>query len=485
MVGGARRFTGHLRVMQHDRMGFLQRVAREVDRVSRLESIGADSIVVNHPEVLHELLVTRAAAFEKPQILRFALRPLAGDGLFTSNGELWRRQRKLMAPLFQPTALRRYVADMVACAERGLARWRDGAVLELARETTRITMSVAGKTLFGADTFSEADEIGAALTVALDWTGRNAPSGSALVHLLARRALLETTRLLTDEPPVLVHRLAAALEGPLFNPGRDGRQLSRAIARLDTYVNKLTSERRQTLARQRGGGPPPPEDLLTHLIRARDENGARMNDKQVRDEVLTLFVAGHETTATALAWSIYCLCRHPEIYAAVEREVDALDGEPTFDHLPRLALTLRVFKEALRLFPPVHSFGRQTYQSLTIDGHLLRPNTVVVVAPWALHRRTDHWPEPERFDPDRFLPAAEERRPRLAWLPFGAGPRTCIGNHFAMIEGQIVLARLLRHARFELLGDEVPEAGATLRPRSGMPVRVHLRRAAAPRATTS
>ena len=219
-------------------------------------------------------------------------------------------------------------------------------------------------------------------------------------------------------------------------------------------------------------------DLLSRLLAARDDEGGRMSDKQVRDEVLTLFVAGHETTATALAWSIHCLCNHPEIAEAVQREADALPGPPTFADLPRLPLALRVFKEALRLYPPVYFFGRQAIEPVTVDGVSLPRDTVVLIAPHALHRRPELYPDPERFDPDRFLPEREAARPKLAWLPFGAGPRVCIGNHFAMMEGQLVLAELLRHARFEAIGVDTPDPGATLRPSSGMKMRVRLRRTA-------
>jgi cytochrome P450 len=265
-----------------------------------------------------------------------------------------------------------------------------------------------------------------------------------------------------------MHDFAQRLEAPIVTPGPEGRRLRRAIARLDEQVQKMIDARR--------ADPHPPEDLLTKLLRASDDEGARMSDKQVRDEVLTLFVAGHETTATALAWAIHCLCRNPAVYEAVEREVDALPDDPTYEDLPRLGLTLRVFKEALRLYPPVHTFGRQSDDASSLDGYALEREAVALICPYALHRRPDVWPDPRRFDPDRFLPEAEAKRPRLAWLPFGAGPRTCIGNHFAMMEGQLVLAKLLRDVRFTPESDEVPEPHATLRPRGGMPMRVKRRR---------
>lgn len=466
MAGGAP-FVGHIADIAEDRLAFVRRVEREIDRMARIETIGT-AVFVNHPEVLQEVLVDKARAFEKSSMTRYALYPLAGEGLFTSRGELWRRQRRLMAPMFHPAQLRAYAADMVACAERVVRDFEDGATIELARETTRITMGVAGKTLFDADTFSEADAIGEALTVALEWTSAHSPSFSAIAHLVTARTLRELGERFGSG---LAASASARLERPLLLAGRDGRSLRAAVKLLDDQVQRMIDARRRAEV--------PHADLLSKLLAARDEDdGAGMSDKQVRDEVLTLFVAGHETTATGLAWSVHCLCNHPDVYAAVQREVDALDGDPTFDDLPRLGLTLRVFKEALRLYPPVYFFARQAVEATSIDGYEVPRDTVVLISPHALHRRTDVFVHPERFDPDRFLPDAEARRHKLAWLPFGAGPRVCIGNHFAMMEAELVLAKMLRDVSFEAVGVDAPHPSATLRPARGMKMKVRRRRAA-------
>jgi len=463
MAGGAP-LLGHIPDIAEDRLAFVRRVEREVDRMARIQTIGT-AVFVNHPEVLQEALVDKARSFEKSSMTRYALYPLAGEGLFTSRGELWRRQRRLMAPMFHPAQLRTYAADMVACAERVVAGFEDGATIELARETTRITMGVAGKTLFDADTFSEADAIGEALTVALEWTSAHSPSVSAIAHLVVARTLRELGGRVGSN---LASSAAARLEQPLVLTGRDGRALRSAVKLLDEQVQRMIDARRRAVS--------PHADLLSKLLAARDEDdGTAMSDKQVRDEVLTLFVAGHETTATGLAWSVHCLCNHPDVYAAVQREVDALDGDPTFEDLPRLSLTLRVFKEALRLCPPVYFFARQAIEDTSLDGHDVPRDTVVLISPHALHRRPDVFADPERFDPDRFLSEAEAGRHKLAWLPFGAGPRVCIGNHFAMMEAQLVLAKMLRHASFRAVGVEAPHPSATLRPAHGMKMKVHLR----------
>ena len=472
VVAGARPFIGHLQALRSDRLALLDRMANEVDRVSRMRSLGNfPMIAINHPEVLQELLIERARVFEKSAMVRFALNPLVGEGLFTSRGELWRRQRRLMAPLFQPSKIAGFGADMVACTDRALADWRDGEARTLLRETTRITMSVAGKTLFRADTFGEADEIGRALTIALDFAAANSPSALSLAHIVASR-LFRALAKLAPWASVFA-RIAKRLERPWLVPGRAGRELRESILFLDGTVQKMIDARR-AMPPDDGTG-----DLLSRLLSVRDEEAHDgMTDKQVRDEILTLFVAGHETTATALAWSIYLLCRNPHIYEEVQREVDALGRAPTAEDLPKLALTLRAFKESLRLYPPVYFDGRQAEAQVVLDGVTYPEGTVAMFAPYSLHRRPERWPDPERFDPDRFLPAAEAARSRFDWLPFGIGPRVCIGMGFALMEGQLVLARMLQQARFALVDSEAepPMPSATLRPSRGVPVRITLRK---------
>ena len=456
---------GHLAAMQ-DRMRFVEQMGAEVDRLTRVRSLGRMPLVaVNHPDTIQELLVERHRVFEKSHMVRFGLYPLAGEGLFTSRGDLWKRQRRLMAPLFQPGKLAAFGDDMVACADRTVSSWVSGQECPLLRETTRITMSIAGKTLFQADTFGEADDIGEALTTALDFAADNSPSVLSVSHLLVQSFLRGVAR--RAHVPA-IEAIATRFEQPLFVPGAEGRHLRKAIALLDATVQRMIDSRRASAVSH--------GDLLSRLLEVRDEDdGHRMTDKQVRDEVLTLFVAGHETTATALAWSVYLLGRNPAIYAAAQAEADALGHKPSAADIPRLPLLLRIYKEALRLYPPVYFDGRQASEDTSLDGVACPEGTVAMFAPYILHRRADLWPDPERFDPDRFLPAAEAKRSRYAWLPFGAGPRICIGMGFALMEGQLILARLLQRASFTLLADEVPEPSATLRPKHGVPVRVSLR----------
>ena len=470
LAPGGEGWLGHNAAFRKDRLGVLRLLSQAPHKTMRLKLPfpGVTAVAANDPDVAQEVLVEKAKSFDKSDMLRFSLWNLGGEGLFTSDGELWRRQRRVMAPLFTPRALEAYAPDMVACAERTVDGWSDGQTLLLSTETTRLTMGVAGKTLFDADTFSEADEIGRALTVALEWTGWIMGRPLAVGHVIARRAAARLAARSSGRTRELLERVEGGLQGPVALVGARGRELAHAIAFLDDHVQKMIDERRRTTGTGRS-------DLLTRLLEARDVDGAAMSDKQVRDEVLTLFVAGHETTATGLAWTIYFACKNPSIYAALEREVDAVGHDPNVGHLGRLDLCLRTFKEALRMVPPVYVFGRDSHEPVSVGGYDLPMPTNVIVSPWALHHAARIWADPERFDPDRFLPENEASRHRYAYLPFGAGPRVCLGLHFAYMEAQLALAVLLGRYRFELLGDDEPEPGATLRAKHGVRVRVRRR----------
>jgi cytochrome P450 len=472
LLSGAHRFSGHTAELQYDRFGLLDRVSREAAPMVRLGFLVRDLVVLNSPAAIHEVLVAKARSFDKAPLARIALGPLGGEGLFTSGGALWRRQRKLMAPSFRRASIEAFAPRIVECAERTCQRWEDGAVVDIAAETTRIAMSVAGRTLFSMDTFDETDVIGHALTVGLDWAGRAAAESWALtLQVELRLRLLDLAR----GPAWLLQardRLATRLEPPLLWPTRENRELKRAVALLDDWVQRMIDERR--------AAPDRNDDLLTQLLEAKDEDdGGVMSDRQIRDEVLTLFIAGHETTANGLAWAIYLLARHPDVYARARATVDALDGRPpTLADLGRLNFLDRVFKESMRLYPPLYLFPRIATEDVTVAGFQIPRHTVMVVSPWAVQRRAEVWPDPLRFDPDRFAPELDAARPRGAFIPFSDGPRVCIGAYFALLEAPLVLATMLQHADFEQAGtaEVVPEPTATLRPRGGIPIRLHLRK---------
>ncbi len=468
---------GHAHLFKHARMQFL-RSAGETAPIARARFLRKWVVIASSPETAHEILVEHASSFEKTPGLRLVLRDIAGRGLFTSEGDLWKRQRRLMSPLFHAGALSRYAASMNAVARRALDRMKDGQSIDLAPEMTRITMGVVAETLFGADTSDAADALSHALTVALKWVDDSLAS----TYLSLQMALIESAEVAHPHVPEALfdvrRRVEEALAKPLLLPGRKEPEYVAAMRTLDEHIQKMIDDRRAS--------PSERADLLSRLLLARDTDGGPgnghgdgMSDQQVRDEANTLFVAGHETTANALAWTFYLLARNPEARARVQAEADQFGPEgPTSFAPEKLAYTTRAFKEALRLYPPLVIFGRRTLEPVTIHGELLPKRTLLFVSPYAIHMSPAVWPDPERFDPDRFLPDSEAKRHKSAWIPFGVGPRVCIGNHFALMEGPIVLATLMRNLRFEIdpARDIEVDAFATLRPKGGVPAVV--RRAA-------
>ncbi len=457
---------GHFGPLRQDQIAFMQRLG-PVGPLIRVRFLHRSALFVGSPEVAHQVLVTHASSFEKSPGIRLLLHDLGGEGLFTSEGEHWKRQRRLMSPLFSPTQVASYTQAMNAEARRALSRFRDGGQIDLASECTRIAMGVVGSTLFGTDSFAAADEISAALTTLLQWVNDTSAANGMTVQI----TLFEAVEFLRDRTQGRLHALLQKaqelLKEPLLLPGRRSPEMRRALKTLDDYVQAMIKERR--------GHTVSPKDLLTRLLLCRDSESATaeggMTDKQLRDEVSTLFVAGHETTATALAWSFYLLARHPEARAQVQAEADAFGPEgPTGPEPQGLAYTTRVFKEALRLYPPVIFLARRALEPVEIGGVKLPTHSLVFISPLTLHYSPEIWPDPTRFDPDRHLPKNEAARHRSAWLPFGIGPRVCIGNHFALLEGPIIMATLMRRARFEIdpHREILPARFATPRPDGGV-----------------
>jgi cytochrome P450 len=465
---------GHVHLVRNARFRFMRDLG-QVGPLVRARFLHRTVIFANTPELAHQILVEHAASTEKASIIRLILHDVAGDGLFTSEGPLWRRQRRLMAPLFQPAQLANYTRMMNAEARRALDRFKDGAEIDLAQEATRIAMGVVGTTLFGADTFNQTEDLAAALTTLLGWIDEHIDSPMILVQLTLRRALALLRGRVPGTLEALRGRAEKLLHDPVLVPGRNSARLRAALRTLDTRIHEMIRERR--------AHPTSSRDLLARLLLARDvepgSSGDGMSDEQVRDEAATLFVAGNETTATAIAWCFYLLARHPEARARVQAEADSFgpDG-PTQAEPQALAYTTRVFKEALRLYPPILVLARRTLAPIELAGRTLPAHTNLFVCPYTIHQLPELWPEPERFDPDRFLPEREASRPRSAWLPFGLGPRVCIGGAFALLEGPIVLATLMRRARFEIDPSRViePERFTTPRPAGGVPAIVRFAR---------
>ncbi|GAC1642624.1 MAG: cytochrome P450 [Ktedonobacteraceae bacterium] len=442
-IRGERPLLGSLPEYQKDRLSLFKRIVAECGDVGAFHFGPFPLVLFNKPEHVHMIFVEHADDFDKGDQLHNAFRPLIGDGISTSEGEKHRRNRKLIAPPFQPRHVQSYADTMVQYGEQIQQTWKDGEQIDVSAEMTALTMSIVGKVLFDADVFTETDELGAAM-------------GTSLSHVS--------------------HKLASLFPIPANWPTPRNKRAKEAAELITGRINKMIAARRANTANSEERN-----DFLSILLRARDEDGTGMDDEQIRAESLTLFGAGHETTATALAWAWYLLTHNPDIHKKVQDEVDsALQGRsPTYADLARLPYTLQVLKETMRLYPPAYAIARVALHDVEIDGYQFHKLGVAFVAPYTIHRRPDYYPDPERFDPERFTPENEKKLPRYAYVPFGAGPRICIGNHFAMMEGHLILATLAQRVNFELVPGQQPEPdpahSLTIRPGGGIKVVVHRR----------
>ncbi len=432
---------GSLPEYSRDRLNLLLRIVQQCGDVGSFHFGPFRIVFFNTPENVHRVFVERANDFDKGDAIHNTFRPIIGNGIFTSEGEFHRRQRKIMAPSFQPRRIAGYADTMAYYSELIQKSWREAETLDVSQEMTNLTMSIIGKVLFDADVFTETDELGEAMTTVLSHTS---------------------------------HTLSQLFPVPLNWPTQRNRKTRCAITLLRTRIQKLIEERRADTHER--------NDFLSVLLASKDEDGNSMSDEQLIDESLTLFGAGHETTATALTWAWYLLAMHPDIYKKVQEEVDTvLQGRtPTYDDLAHLPYCLQVFKETMRLYPPAYAISRAPLHDVNIDGYILRKGRdIAFVSPYTLHRRPDFFPEPEKFDPERFTPENEKKLPRYAYMPFGAGPRICIGNHFAMLEGHLLLATLAQRVEFALVLHQSiepdPSKTITIRPGNGLRMVVHRR----------
>ena len=421
---------GVMPALRHDAPAFLQRMAGEYGDVVFLPTAGQQVYFLNNPDFVREVLVTQQHKFKKSRMLERA-RVLLGDGLLTSEGALHLRQRRLVQPAFHRDRLAGYASTMVqrACVAR--ERWHDGEVIDMSQEMMRLTMDIVSRALFSAGVEGEADEIADALNG---------------VFGLFDMILLPFSEYLEKLPLPMMKR---------FHVAR---------ARLDATIYRLIAERRAS-GEDKG-------DLLSMLLLAQDEDGAGgMSDKLVRDEVLTLFLAGHETTANALTWAWYLLSQNPEAEARMRTEIGSvLDGRaPTMEDIPTLPYTGAVFSEALRMFPPAWAIGPRALETVEFGGYVIPAGCVVLLSPYVTQRDPRWFPEPEQFRPERWL-SEDTARPKFAYFPFGGGTRVCIGERFAGMEGLLLLASIAQRWQFGLLPGHPVERKAqiTLRPKFGM-----------------
>jgi cytochrome P450 len=418
-----------LRAFRRDPLGLLYTAATFGD-VSYLKLPRLPAYLLNHPDLVHDVLVSRSQGFMKGPTMQ-AAKLVLGESLLTSEGDYHRRQRRMIQPIFHHDRIEGFADAMVERAFRTSERWRAGEILDLHREMAGLTLAVVGATLFGTDV--DADEtrsVGRALALQLSMFGR---VFSPLFQLSMRLPL------------------------------PSNRRFERSRAALDAVMDRMIAERRSSGA---GGG-----DVLSLLIRAQ-EDGTGMSDAQVRHEAMTLFLAGHETTSNALTWTWYLLSQYAHVEAKLHAEVDEVLGgrPPTVADVPRLRLTEMVLTESMRILPPAWAIGRRALVDHHAGPYVIPAGSVVIVSPYLVHHDPRWYEGPEDFVPERWTDEERARRPRNAYLPFGAGPRMCVGEHFARLEAILILATIAQRWRLRLVpGHRVElQPVVTLRPKHGM-----------------
>jgi len=415
--------------LNNNPLEYFAKIAREYGDVAGLRVLNFRTIFLNHPDLIEEVLVTNARKYSKGRVLR-ANRHVFGEGLLTSEGDFWLRQRRLAQPAFHRTRIASYAATMVEYTQRMLHDWRGGQERDVHQEMMRLTLQIVGKTLFDADVERDAQEVGKSLELLLE-IGAN-----------FRRTIFV----------------------PHWLPTATNLRVKKEIAQIDKILYRIIGERR---ASGRDAG-----DLLSMLLHAQDEDGSRMADRQLRDEAITLFLAGHETTASTLSWTWWLLAQNPAVEAKLHAELDAVLGDraPSLDDLPKLAYTGHIVTESLRLYPPAWGMARLAVEDHEIAGYAVRKGMGVAMAQWVVHRDPRWYDAPEEFRPERWEDDLLKRLPRFAYFPFGGGPRQCIGNVFALMEAVLVLATIARKFRLRLAANHpvVPLASITLRPRHGV-----------------
>jgi cytochrome P450 len=423
-----------------DTFGFIER-CRDYGDVVRMRFLYLTAYFLYHPDDIENVLSTNAKNFIKSRNQRSPLfQRLVGNGLLTSEGEEWKRQRRLAQPAFHRHRINAYAETMVDYAKRMVSNWQAGEVRDIHRDMMRLTLEIVVKTLFNADVSADAEKVGLVL--------------SRIVTPFAGQATLKW---------IMDNRLPTATR-QRFN--RDARDI-------DAIVYRIIDERRNS---KRDEG-----DLLSMLLKATDEDGSRLSNQQLRDEVMTIFLAGHETTALTLSWAWYLLAQNPETETKFHAELDdELGGRlPTMEDLSRLKYTEMIAKESMRLYPPAYALGREAINDCEIGGFRVRAGAQVFMFQWSTQRDARFFPEPEAFAPERWTPEFSASLPKYAYFPFGGGPRACIGNYFAMMEVILLLATIGQRFRFSLVpGHAVTLMPAmSLRPADGIKVTVDRRRA--------
>jgi cytochrome P450 len=422
--------------MQQNPLEYFTVMAREYGDVSGMRIGNFRSLFINHPELIEDVLVNNAKKYHKGRILQ-ANKYLFGEGLLTSEGDFWLRQRRLAQPAFHRARVSAYAATMAEYAEQMLATWHSGEERDIHEEMMQLALRIVGKTLFDADVTKDAKEVGETLDILLQ-----------IAANFGRTILV-----------------------PIWVPTPRNIRAKLGIKRLEKVIYRIIAERR---ASGHDAG-----DLLSILLQAQDEDGSHMNDGQLRDETITLFLAGHETTANTLSWTWWLLAQNPAVEKKFHEELDGVLGGrvPTLDDLPKLNYLSHVLTESLRLYPTAWGMARLAAEEHEIAGYPVPVGYGVAFAQWVVHRDARWFDAPLEFRPERWENGLAKQLPRFAYFPFGGGPRQCIGNTFALMEASVVLATVGRKYRFTLVPDHkvTPLASITLRPRDGIRVTLESR----------
>ncbi len=421
--------VGSLGDFQRDKLGFLQRCAQDYGDLFQFRVGPLRIIVVNDLVEIQKILIDDADLYQKSRVTRDVFGRIVGNGLLVSEGEFHRRQRRLSQPAFDAKRLRSYAKIVVKHAEAAVVRWAQLGEVDVEAEMSRITLAVVAEALFGAEVARDGEGVSVAMA---------------------------------DVQQAASSLFDSAFVPPSWVPTRANRVLKAAVGELDRVLDRIIAARR-TLAEER-------DDLLSMLLQARDEDGEAMSAQQLRDEAITLFLAGFETTANALTWTWYYLAKNPDARAKLEREVSA----GTFEDGQSGPYATMVFKESLRMCCPIWAFNRSPTKQHAISGHAIGPKDVILISPFLLHQKAQYFPVPEQFDAERFSVEREVAIPRLAFLPFGAGPRICIGARMAMVEGSSIIATLSRRFRLHPTFDGEVERSVniSIRPKNGLRMRL-------------
>jgi cytochrome P450 len=433
---------GQLRKIQRNAPEYLLDAARRYGDLVYFDVPKNPAYFLNHPNLIKHVLLDNHRKYSKDTIQYNSLSEITGKGLLTSDGSFWLRQRRLAQPAFARQRLMKLDEVVTPATQAMLDRWeaiaRKGDPLDVDGEMMRLALEVVGKALFSIDLSQDATRLVEAVLTALDYIvgrARNPTSLSSLPFLMTPRKA----------------------------------RFNAAVSTLNMTVYEMIAERQ--------AAEDPGSDLLGMLLKARDpETGSAMTPEQVRDEVITILIAGHETVASALTWSWYLLAKHPAQWEQMHAEGKRVLGDepPTTGDLADIPYTGQVFSEALRLYPPAWLITRKSIEADRIDNIDIQPGALIILSPYTIHRHPEFWQNPQEFNPERFSQGQEKSRPRFAYIPFGGGPRLCIGDQFAMIEAQLIMAMVTQRFRLELLPHRPVEADplVTIRPKHGLPMKV-------------